>query len=61
MFPLRWLLMASRWARNPPPMGRVILVAGVVLACLAIAGVQHLGFWPDWLTAAPRRGPRILH
>ncbi len=45
----RWLLRMSRWARHPPSMNRVVL-AGIVLAlCLALAGVEHLWGWPDWL------------
>jgi hypothetical protein len=45
-----WLLRASRWVRNPPSEGRVRLVLGVVAICLAIAGVEALFGWPDWLT-----------
>lgn len=44
-----WLLRASRWARNPPPMRRVLLVLGVILVCLLIAGAEWLWSWPDWL------------
>ncbi len=44
-----WLLRASRWARNPPPMRRVLLVLGVILVCLFIAGAEWLWGWPDWL------------
>ncbi len=38
----RWLLRASRWARNPPSASRVWLVLGVVVACLALAGIEKL-------------------
>ena len=38
----RWLLNASRWARNPPSAGRVWLVLGVVTICLALAGAEWL-------------------
>ena len=39
---LHWLLRASQWARRPPSMQRVILVVGVIAACLAIAGLAQL-------------------
>lgn len=47
---LRWLLRMSQWARHPPPMSRVILGAVVIGLCLALAGIEWLGFWPDWLS-----------
>ncbi len=43
----RHLLRMTRWARRPPSMKRVILVAVVVAACLAIAGLEWLDLWPD--------------
>ncbi len=46
---LRWLMRAKRWAQHPPPMRRVILMAAVVAASLAIAGIEHYFGWPDWL------------
>ena len=49
MDPIRWLLHAKRWARHPPPMSRVLLVLGVIAACLALVAVEAMGFWPDWL------------
>ena len=48
---LRWLLMAKRWAQNPPSMGRVKLVVGVIVVCLLIIGAEKLGLTPDWMTA----------
>lgn len=47
----RWLLRMSQWARNPPPMSRIILGAVAIGMCLLIAGTEWLGLWPDWLTA----------
>jgi hypothetical protein len=52
---LLWLMRAKRWVQNPPSMGRVKLVVGVVAICLAIAGIEYFGFWPDWMTL-DRRG-----
>jgi hypothetical protein len=48
---LHWLLMAKRWAQNPPSMGRVKLVVGVIVVCLLIVGAEKLGLTPDWMTA----------
>ncbi|KQI69616.1 hypothetical protein AN189_04265 [Loktanella sp. 3ANDIMAR09] len=38
----RWLLNASRWARNPPSAKRVWLGLAVIAICLALAGAEHL-------------------
>lgn len=47
----RWLLMAKRWAQNPPNMGRVKLVVGIIVVCLLIVGAEKMGLTPDWMTA----------
>jgi len=61
MFYLRWLMRASRWARNPPSMGRVKLVLLVLAAVALLYGIEQIWGWPDWLTVnrAPRRLPRF--
>ncbi len=46
-----WLFRMSRWARNPPSMGRVKLVFGVILVAALIWGIDWLGYWPDWARA----------
>ena len=51
----RWLLRMSRWARNPPSAKRVMLVLGVIIACLLIYGLEQMGWWPDWATATRMR------
>lgn len=57
---LIWLLRASRWARNPPSTGRVLLVLGVVSAALTIGLIEWAGWWPEWATLDHGRGgPRI--
>lgn len=38
----RWLLNASRWARNPPSAKRVLLVLGVIAFCLVLAGLERM-------------------
>ncbi len=57
MFGMGWLLRMSRWSRRPPGMGRVLLVLAVVAVCLALAGLQWAGFWPDWARVNGR--PRL--
>jgi len=58
---LVWLMRAAHWVRNPPSMGRVVLVGVVVAICLAIVGIERLGLWPEALTLDPKatRGPRL--
>jgi hypothetical protein len=57
MNPLVWLMRMSRWSRHPPPLSRVLLVLGVVAACLALALVETRIGWPDWLTTQGGPGP----
>ncbi len=52
---LRHLLRMSRWARNPPSDQRVKLALGLIVLCLAIAGVEYKGWWPEWATSQPRK------
>ncbi|MFN3970653.1 MAG: hypothetical protein ACK4GO_08145 [Gemmobacter sp.] len=61
MNPLVWLLRARRWAQNPPSWGRVMLVLGVIAACLVLVGIEMFVGWPAWLTLDSRgiRPPRM--
>ena len=36
MDPFRWFLRAKRWAQKPPSEKQVLLVLGVIAACLAL-------------------------
>lgn len=45
----RWLMRARRWVQKPPSWGRVKLVVGVIAACVALAVVEQIWGWPDWL------------
>ncbi|HMO09584.1 MAG TPA: hypothetical protein PKD10_18360 [Paracoccaceae bacterium] len=58
MNPLIWLMRMSRWSRNPPPMWKVKLVAGVIVACVALVAAERFLGWPDWLTMQRLRAPR---
>ena len=46
---LRQLMRMAKWARNPPGEKRVKLVIGVIVICLALAGIELLVGFPDWL------------
>ena len=46
----RMLVRAKRMAARPPSMRQVLVYGGIVVACLALAGVERLVGWPDWLT-----------
>ncbi|GLT10398.1 hypothetical protein ACFQFQ_09400 [Sulfitobacter porphyrae] len=52
-----WLLRMAKWAHHPPSVKRVILVFAVIALALLIAGIQWMGWWPDWATSerVPRR------
>ena len=45
-----WLLRMARWARHPPSTGRVLLILGVVAACLLLVGIERFRGWPEALT-----------
>lgn len=46
----RWLLMAKRWAQNPPSPTKIKFVAAIIAVCLLLFGVEQLWGWPEWLT-----------
>jgi hypothetical protein len=46
----RWLLMAKRWAQNPPSMGKMKFVVAIVLLYIALYAIERIWGWPDWLT-----------
>ena len=47
----RWLVRMARWVRNPPSEKRLLMIVVVLAICLAIYGIEWLGYWPDWATA----------
>lgn len=51
----RWLLHMAKWSRRPPPMWKIKLVLLILAVSLAILGVEKMGWWPDWATAAKMR------
>ena len=44
-----WLLRMKRMVQHPPSRNRVLLVLGVIVACLIVAGIEARWGWPDWL------------
>lgn len=50
---LIWFVRMARWARNPPPIGRVKLVFAVIATALAIVALERVFGFPDWL--APQK------
>jgi len=50
MNPTRLLLRATRLAQHPPPMWKVKLVFGIILACAALFAIERVFGWPDALT-----------
>lgn len=52
---MNWFLRMARWAHNPPSAKKVVAVLIVVALCLAILGIEKLGWWPDWATAERMR------
>lgn len=46
-----WLLRMAKWARHPPGKRRVAIVLTVLILCLALAGLEAFGLWPDWASA----------
>mgnify|MGYP001822935757 CR=1 FL=1 len=55
----RFLIMMSRWARNPPSPRKTLVIAAIVGIALAAAVVEWTIGWPDALTVEPR-GNRIV-
>lgn len=49
-----WLFRMARWARNPPSEGRVKFVIAIILACIALFGIEYFWGLPDWMSMEPR-------
>ncbi|MCA1777773.1 MAG: hypothetical protein LC676_19850 [Loktanella sp.] len=46
MMNLHWLLRAKRLAQNPPSMGRVYLVLGIIAVCIGLVVIERTADWP---------------
>lgn len=56
---VHWLMRAKRWTQNPPSVGRIALVFGVVALCLVLFGIERYVGWPEWLTPNAAHMPRM--
>lgn len=49
----RIFIRLVQWSRSPPSRSRLVIAAVTVTACLALALVERLVGWADWLRAEP--------
>ncbi|MEO0752339.1 MAG: hypothetical protein AAFY25_11095 [Pseudomonadota bacterium] len=49
----------AKWAHTPPGTGRVVLVLGIVAACLIFFGIEKLFGLPEWMAVDPSRKTRF--
>ncbi|MFP4304986.1 hypothetical protein [Rhodosalinus sp.] len=54
MLPMHWFLRMYRWVRHPPSKAFRWTVGVVVLAAVAITGLEALFGTPDWMELNPR-------
>lgn len=54
MSPRRFMQM-TRLAKRPPSTKRMIVTAIMIGITALIAGIEKLGYWPDWATAERSR------
>jgi hypothetical protein len=52
-----WFLRMARWLRHPPSKRQILIWVVVGALCCAVAGIEWLWGWPDWLTVNGR--PRL--
>ncbi|MDB5414211.1 MAG: hypothetical protein JWR10_2546 [Rubritepida sp.] len=58
---IRWGIRLAQWYRHPPSRQRLIVMAVVIVACLAALAIERIFGWPSWLTTNGRlpHSPRI--
>jgi hypothetical protein len=57
----RILLRLAVLARNPPSPQKALIVGCIVAVTALFAGIEMLGWWPEWAEVTPRgRGWSIL-
>jgi hypothetical protein len=56
----RWLFRMAKWAHTPPSTKRVVLVLGVVAACLAFYAFEWVFGLPEWMAVEPTRRGRFM-
>ena len=55
----RWFFRMAKWAHNPPGTKRVLLVLGIISACVLLYGVERFIGLPDWMGLEPTRRTRF--
>ncbi|EYD71912.1 hypothetical protein [Limimaricola hongkongensis] len=50
---IHWLLRLAHWARHPPSPRHMAMIAGVIIACLLLVGIEYFWGWPDALRVTP--------
>ncbi|WP_343115597.1 hypothetical protein [Ostreiculturibacter nitratireducens] len=44
---LIWFFRMAKWARHPPSARRVVFILSIIAICLALAGAEWLGLFPE--------------
>ncbi|WP_306151842.1 hypothetical protein [Roseovarius sp. MMSF_3281] len=56
----RILLRLAVLARNPPSPRKALIVGCIVALTALVAGIDMLGWWPDWAQVEPRTRRRTI-
>ncbi|WP_121065051.1 hypothetical protein [Chachezhania antarctica] len=51
----RHFVKMSRLAKHPPSTRKMIVMAVMIGLAALVAGIEKLGYWPDWATAERHR------
>lgn len=51
---LTWLFRMARWIRHPPSERQVMIGLAVLAGALVIAGLEWMGWLPDWFALDPK-------
>jgi hypothetical protein len=60
MDPIRWFLRAKRWAQKPPSEKQVLLVLGVIAACLSLYAADRWIGLPEWMHLTPASSRDVM-
>lgn len=42
-----WFLRMAKWSRRPPSARKVVFVLAIIAICLALAGAEWMGLFPE--------------
>jgi hypothetical protein len=57
---LIWLLRMRRMASQRRPMWQIKMLAGIVVICIFLMGIEKFIGWPEVLTLQNMRGHRVI-